>query len=394
MAKKPGPIDTKLVHAGRRPDWTHGVVNPPVYHASTCLFDTVAEFEAAVKNPNAGLYYGRRGTPTQWALQEALIETEPGAAGCRLTPSGVSAIAAALLGVLKSGDHLLVTDSAYEPTRSICDGLLKSQGIETEYFDPMIGSEISRLIKPNTKAVFCESPGSLTFEVQDIPAISAAAKAAGAVVIIDNTWATGLYFNPFDHGVDISIQALTKYVVGHSDAMMGCVMATERYWPRVERSVFQLGLCVGPDDAYLGLRGLRTLSVRLKQHEASAMRVAEFLWAHQHVDTVLHPALESCPGQALWRRDFKGSTGLFSFVLKAGDPALLNHFIDDMQHFKIGFSWGGYESLILPARLTGTRTATTPNFPGPLLRLHIGLEDPEDLIADLGEALERYHNAH
>ncbi|MEM7569705.1 MAG: aminotransferase class V-fold PLP-dependent enzyme, partial [Pseudomonadota bacterium] len=287
MDKSKSGTGTKLVHAGRRRAWTHGIVNPPVYHASTCVFETLEEFDAAVSKPNDGLYYGRRGTPTQWALQEAMAETEPGAAGCRLTPSGVSAIAAGLLAFLKPGDHLLMTDSAYEPTRGLCQGLLKDMGVTTTYYAPTLGSDIASLLQDNTAVVFCESPGSLTFEVQDVAAISAAAHAAGAIVMIDNTWATGLLFNPFEHGVDVSTQALTKYVVGHSDAMLGAILANEEHWAKAEQTVFRLGLCAAPDDAYLGLRGLRTLDVRLRQHEKNALEVAKALSGHPLVSQVL-----------------------------------------------------------------------------------------------------------
>ncbi|MEO0410629.1 MAG: cystathionine beta-lyase [Pseudomonadota bacterium] len=393
MSHAPYRPNTQIVHAGRRKEWTSGIVNPPVYHASTCVFETLEEFDHAVSNPDAGLYYGRRGTPTQWALQEALIGTEPGAAGCRLTPSGVSAIAASLLAALKPGDHLLMVDTAYEPTRGICQGLLKDMGVSTTYYDPCMGADIQTLMRDNTAVIFCESPGSLTFEIQDIPAISSVAHAHGAAVIMDNTWATGLFFNPFDHGVDISVQALTKYVVGHSDAMLGCIMANEAYWPRAETTVFRLGLCAAPDDAYLALRGLRTLPLRLRQHEQAAMEVATFLEAHPVVDKVMHPALTSFPSHDLWKRDFKGASGLFSFTLRMGEREHLRPLLDHMAHFKMGFSWGGFESLILPLRFRGIRTANKPNFPGPALRLHIGLEDTADLIEDLSAGLDRFAKA-
>lgn len=383
-------IETRLAQAGRKREWTSGIVNPPVYHASTCVFETLEDFDRAIANPNAGLYYGRRGTPTQWSLEAAMVETEPGAAGCKLTPSGVSAIAAALLSVLKTGDHLLMVDTAYEPTRGMCQGLLKDLGIETTYYEPLIGHHIKTLFQSNTKAVFCESPGSLTFEVQDIPAIAQAAHDHGAAVLLDNTWATGLLFNPFEHGVDISVQALTKYVVGHSDAMLGCVLGSDAYWPDLQKTVFRLGLCAAPDDAFLGSRGLRTLALRLKQHEQSALQIAHYLQSHGAVAKVLHPALESCPGHTVWKRDFKGSSGLFTFALKRGERRHLPALVDSLHHFNMGFSWGGYESLILPLRLAGIRTATRPTFPGPLLRLQIGLEAPEDLIADLERGLHRY----
>lgn len=389
MARK-NAIETRLAQAGRKTEWTSGIVSPPVYHASTCVFETLDDFDRANANPTSGLFYGRKGTPTQWALEAAMLETEPGAAGCRLTPSGVSAIAAALLSAVKSGDHVLVVDNAYSPTRGICNGLLKPMGVETSYFDPLVGGDIDAHFQDNTVAVFCESPGSLTFEVQDIPAIAQVAHARGAAVIMDNTWATGLLFNPFDYGVDMSVQALTKYVVGHSDAMLGCIMANEKHWKKAEQTVFRLGLCAAPDDAFLGSRGLRTLAVRLKQHEQSALDVAHFLRNHPSVATVLHPAFEECPGHEIWKRDFQGSSGLFSFALKQGKYKDLAVLVDALHHYKMGFSWGGFESLILPLDLHGIRTATQPQFPGPLLRLQIGLEAPTDLIDDLGGGLERY----
>ncbi|MFZ5608975.1 MAG: cystathionine beta-lyase [Pseudomonadota bacterium] len=380
---------TQLTEAGRRPEWTHGIVNPPVYHASTCVFATLAELDAAIAGPEARLYYGRRGTPTTWALEEALKDIEPGAAGVKLTPSGLSAVAACLLAVLRPGDHLLMVDSAYEPTRLLSEGLLKEMGIKTDYYDPLIGAGIAPLIQPTTKAVFAESPGSLTFEVQDLPAIAKAAHQAGAVVILDNTWATPLLFNGFQHGADMVVHALTKYVVGHSDAMLGSVAGTEKIWPRLKASVYRLGLCAGPDDAYLGLRGLRTLEVRLRQQAASALEIARWLATHPLVDRVLHPALPSCPGHELWRRDFAGASGLFAFTLKAGRRAALAPLLDHMQLFRMGFSWGGYESLILPAEPGRVRTATRWPASGPLLRLSIGLEAVEDLIADLAAGLDR-----
>jgi len=384
---------SEIVHAGRRPQWTNGIVNPPVYHASTCLFDSLAALDEAIKRPDSGLYYGRRGTPTTWALEDAMATLEPGAAGCRLLPSGVAAIATSLLATLKPGDHLLAVDSAYEPTRALADSLLKTMGVETTYYEPLIGAEISRLIKSNTRAIFCESPGSLTFEVQDLAAIANAAHAAGAVVILDNTWATPLLFNGFAHGADIVVHALTKYVVGHSDAMLGSIAASETIWPHVKATVHRLGQCAGPDDAYLGLRGLRTLDVRLKQHEAAALEVARWLRTHPLVERVLHPALPECPGHAVWQRDFSGASGLFSIVLKAGDRGKLAAMVDHLTHFKMGFSWGGYESLILPPNMGRIRTARPWTAPGPLVRLHIGLEDPADLIADLEAGLARYAHA-
>jgi cystathionine beta-lyase len=383
-------IATQLVHAGRGPGYAEGVVNPPVWRASTILFDTLADLDAAIKTPDDGLYYGRRGTPTQWALENALTALEPGAAGTKLYPSGVAAITTSLLAVVKTGDHVLITDSAYEPSRQFGDQLLKRLGIEASYFDPLIGCGIEALIRPETSAILLESPGSLSFEIQDIPAITAVARTRGVVTIIDNTWATPLRLQPLALGCDISIQALTKYVGGHSDLMMGSATATPALWPRLKAATYRLGHSVSADDASLALRGLRTLSLRLDRQEASALAVARWLETHPAVDRVWHPALPSHPGHALWQRDFTGATGLFSVVLKQGHRAHTAALIDELAHFGIGFSWGGYESLVLPAELTGIRTATDTPLPGPIIRLSIGLEDPADLIADLEKGLARY----
>jgi cystathionine beta-lyase len=372
---------TRLVHAGRGERFVKGIVNPPVWRASTILFDSLAALDAAIAAPDAGLYYGRRGTPTQWALESALTEMEPGAAGTKLYPSGTAAIATALMACVKAGDHLLITDSAYEPTRLFAGRVLGRMGVEIGYYDPLIGGDIARLFRPNTRAILLESPGSLTFEVQDVPAIAA---------VFDNTWATALRFRPIDHGVDISVQALTKYVGGHSDLMMGAATANAALWPRLRQMTYRLGHCVAPDDAALALRGLRTLAVRLDRQEASALAVARWLDGHSAVAQVLHPALASHPGHALWQRDFRGATGLFAFVLKLGLRAHTAALIDHLAHFGIGFSWGGYESLILPSDVASCRSATEWRAPGPLLRLSIGLEEPADLIADLDAGLKRY----
>jgi cystathionine beta-lyase len=387
MTDKPA---TKVVEAGRRKEWTAGIVNPPVWRASTILFDSVADLRAAVKSPNDRLYYGRRGTPTQWALADALTELEPGSAGTMLYPSGVAAVAAALLSVLSPGDELLMVDSAYEPTRAFCRLVLESMGVTTRFYDPTVGGGIAGLFAPNTKAVFLESPGSLTFEVQDVPAICAAAKARGIVTLIDNTWATPLLFPAMRHGVDLSILACTKYIVGHSDAMLGSVTAAPNHFERLRRTAYALGQCVSPDDAFLAARGLRTLGVRLKAHGEGGLAVANWLQAQPQVARVLHPALPDCPGHALWQRDFGGASGLFTFVLKGGDDAARAALIDGLAHFGIGFSWGGFESLALPVDPAGLRTATKWRSEGPAVRLHIGLEDPEDLIADLAAGLQRF----
>lgn len=382
--------DTKLVTGGRRKEWTHGVVNPPVYRASTCLFDTYAQLRERVADPTAKqLFYGRKGTPTQWALEEALTELE-GADGTMLFPSGIAAVTTSILALVKAGDHVLITDSAYEPTRTFANGLLKAMNIETEFYDPMIGSGIAALLRPNTSVIVTESPGSLTFEVQDIPAIVAAAKENNTYVITDNTWATPLFFKPLEHGVDISIEACTKYIGGHSDAMIGSASAKGKAWRRLQRTTYQMGHMVSPDDAFLTSRGLRTLGIRLKAHEEKALKVAAWLKDRPEVATVLHPAFEECPGHEIWARDFSGSTGLFSIVLKGGDYPDTAAMVDDMHLFKMGFSWGGYESLILPSDPASSRSAVKWSAAGPLLRLHIGLEDTDDLIADLDAGLKRY----
>jgi cystathionine beta-lyase len=383
-------IATRLTHAGRGPGFSVGIVNPPVWRASTVLFETLADLDAAIAAPDSGLYYGRRGTPTQWALEDALTGLEPGAAGTKLFPSGVAAITTALLAVVKGGDHILITDSAYEPTRLFADNTLKHFGVETSYFDPVIGSGISELIRPNTTAIMLESPGSLSFEIQDVPAITAAARARGVVTMLDNTWATPLRLQPLALGCDISIQALTKYVGGHSDLMMGAATANAALWSRLKAATYRLGHTVSADDSALALRGLRTLSLRLDRQEASALEIAHWLAAHPDVEHVWHPALPSHPGHDLWQRDFSGATGLFSFVLKRGFRRHTAALIDGLVHFGIGFSWGGYESLALPVELNGVRSLAQNSLPGPIIRLSIGLEDPADLISDLASGLARY----
>jgi cystathionine beta-lyase len=381
--------DTRLVHGGRRKEWRGRIVNPPVHRASTILFDSVAELRSAA--PEFGVpYYGLHGTPTQWALAEALTELEPGAAGTMLYPSGLAAVTAALMSVLSAGDELLMTDSVYGPTRRFCDGLLRRYGVTTRYYDPLIGAGIAELIGERTRAIFLESPGSLTMEVQDVPAICAAAKARGVATLLDNTWATPLFFPALSAGVDLSILAGTKYVAGHADVMLGSVTATEALYPKLERTSWDLGHCVGPDDAWLASRGLRTMGLRLRQHEASALRIARWLQAQPQVAAVLHPALPDCPGHSLWARDFKGSSGLFSFALKGGGDAERTRFVEALELFGLGYSWGGYESLVLPVDPERLRTATRWQAEGPLVRLQIGLEDVDDLIEDLAAALARW----
>ncbi|HEV2867316.1 MAG TPA: cystathionine beta-lyase [Allosphingosinicella sp.] len=385
-ARKP---ETRLVEAGRRREWTGGIVNPPIWRASTILFDSVEALNAANPPRDGVLHYGRNGTPTTWALCEALTELEPGAAMTRLYPSGSAAVAGALLSVLEAGDELLMVDSAYGPTRALCDSVLKRLGIVTRYYDPLIGAGIADLIGDRTRAVFLESPGTHTFEVQDVPAICAAAKARGVATLLDNTWATPLFFPAIAAGIDISVIACTKYIGGHADLMLGSVTVTERYAQRLERTRRVLGQTAGPDEAWLALRGLRTLDVRLRRHEENALKVAHWLKAQPQVARVLHPALAECPGHDIWRRDYKGASGLFSFVLRgAADPA---PFIDALELFGIGYSWGGFESLVVPA--DPVRTATRGEWEGPIVRLHIGLENPDDLIDDLKAAFERLGKA-
>jgi cysteine-S-conjugate beta-lyase len=371
---------TKVVTAGRDPRAYYGFVNPPVYHASTVLYPSAEDFAAR----RARYQYGRRGTPTTEALENAIAELEgPRCAGVALLPSGLAAISAALLSAVKAGDHLLVTDSAYEPTRKFCEQVLARFGVTTSYYDPLIGEGIAALFQSNTRAVFTEAPGSLSFEMQDIDAIATAAHAKGALVLMDNTWASPLFFRALDHGVDLSIQAGTKYIGGHSDVMLGTVSANAAHFAALKETVGLTGLCEGPDDVYLGLRGLRTLAVRLDRHYASGVAVAKWLEARPEVLRLLHPALPSHPGHAIWRRDFAGASGLFSMVLKPVPQKAVYAFLDTLELFGIGASWGGYESLAVPFDCTRVRTATRWAPGGPTVRFHIGLEAVEDLIADL-----------
>jgi cysteine-S-conjugate beta-lyase len=391
-AMKNAKPDTILTHAGCSPGTNHGIVNPPVYHASTVLFPTVEALEDAGHSFD-GVRYGRIGTPTSQAFETAIAELEGGYKAVAV-PSGLAAITTALLAFVSSGDHILVSDSVYGPNRLFCADMLKRMGVETEFYDPLIGAGISRLMRPNTRVVFVESPGSLTFEIQDVPAIAAVAKEAGAVVMIDNTWATPLFFRPFDHGVDLSIHAATKYIVGHSDAMLGVVTAgTPELWNRLKRYAVQLGTCAGPDDIYLGLRGLRTMGTRLRQHQATGIELAQWLLNRPEVARVLHPALPDDPGHALWRRDFLGASGLFAMELKPVPKQAISAFLNGMELFGMGYSWGGYESLILPTNPEKLRTASTWNSQGPLIRIHAGLEDIGDLIADLERGLTRLGDA-
>jgi cysteine-S-conjugate beta-lyase len=383
MKKKlKGPIkpDTLLVTSGRDPEAYYGFVNPPVYHASTLLYPT-AEDQVAHR---ARYNYGRRGTPTTEALENALRELDgESCAGVALLPSGLAAIAVALLAATDSGDHVLVPDSVYRPTRNFCNGVFKRLGVETTYYDPVIGPGIAKLFKPNTRAVFVEAPGSQSFEMQDIPAIAKIAHDKKAIVLMDNTWATPLYFRAFDKGVDMQIQAGTKYIGGHSDIMFGCVSANAATLPALKDTVYSMGLCIGPDDMYLALRGLRTLGVRLARHFQSGLRVARWLEQRPEVLRVMHPALESDPGHNIWKRDFTGACGLFSIVLKPTSEKSVHAFLNELALFGLGYSWGGFESLAILFDCTEYRTATKWAPGGPALRFHIGLEDADDLIADL-----------
>jgi cystathionine beta-lyase len=373
-------LDTTVVTGGRDPASYHGFVNPPVYHASTVLYPSAEDFVAH----RARYQYGRRGTPTTEALEVAVQELEgPRCAGVALLPSGLAAIAAALLSVLKAGDNLFVTDSAYGPTRAFCDQMLSRLGITTTYYDPLIGGAIATLLAPNTRAVFIESPGSLSFEMQDVAAIAEAAHGKNALMLMDNTWATPLYFRALDFGVDLSIQAGTKYIGGHSDVMLGTVSANSVTAAGLKNTVRLNGWCVGPDDMYLGQRGLRTLAVRLDRHYRSGVAVARWLEQRPEVLRLLHPAFASHPGHALWKRDFTGASGLFSVVLKPVPQKAVYAFLDTLELFGIGASWGGYESLAIPFDCSNVRTATRWAPDGPTVRFHIGLEAVEDLLADL-----------
>lgn len=374
---------TKLVEGGRRKQWRGQLVNPPVERASTILFDTVADLHGS--RPALGRYrYGLQGTATQWALAEALTELEPGAAGTALYCSGLAAITVPLLAVLSPGDELLAPDNVYGPTRKFCDTFLKRYGVLTRYYDPLIGSCIGDILGDDTRAILLESPGSQTMEIQDVPGICTVARERGVVTLLDNTWATPLLFPAIAAGVDISVLAATKYVGGHADVMLGAATATREHYERLQETTWDLGQSVSPDDAWLGSRGLRTMAVRLKQHEDNGLKVAEWLKTQPQVGRVLHPALADCPGHECWKRDFKGSSGLFSFELKGADQAERAAFVDRLQLFGIGFSWGGYESLAMP--VDPHRTVTDPPAPN-LVRLHIGLEDPQDLIDDLKGSL-------
>jgi len=383
---------TDLVSVGRDKKFTGSAVNPAVVRASTIVFDSVAEMDSAGRRRNHGIeYYGRRGTSTTFAFMQAMCELE-NAAGCYVYPCGTSAITGALLSFLSAGDHLLMVDSVYEPTREFVDGTLARMGISTTYYDPMLGAEIVDLVRDNTSVIFLESPGSLTMEVQDVPSIVEVAKANDIVTMIDNTYATPVSFKPLDFGVDISIHSATKYISGHSDVMLGVASANSACWRQLQSRSYELGICASVDDIYTALRGVRTLDVRLAEHQRNALQIAHWLAAREEVDHLRHPAFATCPGHEYYKRDYSCGNGLFSFVLNCGNDKAIEAMIDGMQHFKLGFSWGGYESLILATNdFSRRRTATYWQAAGPLIRLHVGLEDPQDLIEDLAAGFDRFN---
>jgi cystathionine beta-lyase len=383
--------DTKLTHAGRDPKAHHGAVNTPVYHASTILFPDMESY-AERATSDVKVKYGRRGTPTTFALEDAMTALE-GGYGSVLAPSGLQAIAMALMAFVKAGDHVLVTDSTYAPTRNFCNQILADLGIEAEYYDPLIGGDIAGLMRANTRLVWTESPGSQTFDVQDIPAIVQAAHDAGVLVLMDNTWSGGYFFKPLAHGVDVAVHAATKYVVGHSDVMMGAIVCNEKTFDQVKTRSSMFGNHAGPDDVYLALRGLRTMGVRMPRHFESAMAVAQWLLDRPEVTRVMYPALSNDPGHSIWKRDFTGASGLFGFVIETEDRSKVAAMIDSTELFGIGSSWGGYESLLIPAVPENNRTATKWEPGGATLRIHVGLEDPDDLIADLEKGFRHLNGA-
>jgi cystathionine beta-lyase len=377
---------TLLTTAGRDPASNHGIVNPPIHRASTVLFPSVAAYESA--RTHHGVTYGRAGTPTTFAFEEAVAALEQGHRAIAVA-SGKAAINLTLAALLQQGDHLLVVDTAYAPTRHFCDRTLKRYGVSTTYYDPAVGAGIAELFRPETRLVFMEAPGSLTFEMQDVPAIAAAARARGIVTVMDNTWATPLLFKPLAHGVDVSVQAVTKYIGGHSDLMMGIVASNAGIHDRLRHQIYEFGSPASPEDCWLALRGLRTLAARLERHERSALQVAEWLAGRPEVERVLYPALPTDPGHALWKRDFKGASGLFGVVLRPVAKSAIAAMVDGLELFGIGASWGGYESLCVVAHPETCRTVAPWAAEGRTLRLHVGLEEPADLIADLDAGFVR-----
>lgn len=388
-------LDTALVNAGRSKKYTQGSVNSVIQRASSLVFDTVEAKKHATRNrANGELFYGRRGTLTHFSLQEAMCELE-GGAGCALFPCGAAAVANTILAFVEQGDHVLMTNTAYEPSQDFCTKILAKLGVATSWFDPLIGADIAQLIRPETRVVFLESPGSITMEVHDVPAIVAAVRqvAPEAITMIDNTWAAGILFKALDFGIDISIQAGTKYLIGHSDAMVGTAVANARCWPQLCENAYLMGQMLDADTAYMTSRGLRTLGVRLRQHHESSLRIAEWLAQHPQVARVNHPALPGSKGHEFWKRDFTGSSGLFSFVLnKRLNDAELAEYLDNFSLFSMAYSWGGFESLILanqPEQIAHIRPDAEVDFSGTLIRLHIGLENVDDLQADLAAGFAR-----
>ena len=388
-------LDTALVNAGRSKKYTQGSVNSVIQRASSLVFDTVEAKKYATRNrANGELFYGRRGTLTHFSLQEAMCELE-GGAGCALFPCGAAAVANTILAFVEQGDHVLMTNTAYEPSQDFCTKILAKLGVTTSWFDPLIGADIARLVRPETRVVFLESPGSITMEVHDVPAIVAAVRqvAPEAIIMIDNTWAAGILFKALDFGIDISIQAGTKYLIGHSDAMVGTAVANARCWPQLRENAYLMGQMLDADTAYMTSRGLRTLGVRLRQHHESSLRIAEWLAQHPQVARVNHPALPGSKGHEFWKRDFTGSSGLFSFVLsKRLNDAELAEYLDNFSLFSMAYSWGGFESLILanqPEQIAHIRPDAEVDFSGTLIRLHIGLENVDDLQAELAAGFAR-----
>lgn len=384
--------ETQILHAGRDPANNRGVVNPPVYHCSTVIFESVEELLETRRDRASGAYvgftYGREGTATTRAFEDAVTLLEGGYRAVT-TSCGLGAIAASLTAFLSAGDHLLIVDSLYGPARAFCEEFLRKFGVEITYYRPTIGAGIADLFRPNTKVVYLESPGSLTFEVTDVPAITALCRARGITTIMDNTWASPVCFRPLAHGVDVSINAATKYISGHSDLMLGIAVCTEDAFVPVKKTASGSGYCGGPDDVYMALRGLRTLALRMKRHQASALTVARWLQGRPEVARVMYPALPGDPGHALWRRDFEGASGLFGVVLNACTDRQFAAMLDHMDLFKLGYSWGGYESLCVPTYPSDLRSAVEWEAPGPSLRLHVGLEHVDDLIADLERGFAR-----
>lgn len=382
--------DTLLTHAGRKPFENKGIVNPPVYHASTILYPTMEVYRNPAKHTD--VFYGRHGTPTTFSLQEAVSELEH-AHGTVLTPSGLSAVTVAIQSFVKAGSHVLITDSVYGPTRHFMTKFLSKYNVEVEYYDPVIGAGIADLIRENTAILFMEAPGSWTFEMQDIPAMVQEAKKKNVTTIVDNTWGAGYFFKPLDHGVDVSVQAATKYIVGHSDTMMGTIACNEATYKKVHEAAYLLGNSAAPDDIYLAARGLRTMGTRLRQHHENGIKVANWLKTRPEVKKVLHPALPEDPGHDIWKRDFTGACGLFGFIMDQPSDTALANMMDNMTYFGMGYSWGGFESLLIPIEPAAIRTATNWEEEGQVMRIHIGLEDVDDLIADLEAGLDRLKDA-